>query len=854
MIRLSFISDLSTVGAHLVTIKSKVGIAVAVFAGLVFSILQLLPPVSDQEVLLHGTQGPNETDADEVTIVDEIEDGNEHSIPAGESRDLLAPRGFYIKGHVRDKDTKENVSAFDLEIKRVQDGKGKNEEWPAIVHETVKSDAGFFNFPLNGAGEYRVTVRSSCYKKQVMEDVKVSETNRVRELVFLLGSGYCLRGMVVDHATGYPVEDARVFPLNKKNDDSLLMFMLGFNEFRISDKTKERGEFLLKGLDNEPISVAAIHPQYVEAQAEGEPGTGNDLVFRLKKGPVIYGKAFDDRGNPVSKLLISVMGFQMPISRYVLTEDDGGFRTAPLLPGMILVRASSHPEIKKSEFTTETQVVVMEDRDEEVTFGPGPVKVTWSGCFYNGSKEPVAGGEVKLFPALVHSKVARYFNAGTNAVCDEQGRFEFKKLAMGVYRVNVSVPDQSFPIEWGEVTLDKPGLFEKDLHLSGGQIHGIIVDEISGQPLRGVKGVIYAGIPKEKNRDYAALVDETGAFHLYGLASGEYQLTPHIQGAPSQTYHGFDLGESEVLKNIELYVSYGGRLVISLCGFEALEHGEFTMSWRPYDEKDAGKDRGKGKEKGKGNRGWIKGSVDGDPAWETGRVLNPGVYTAVVEFINLGVIEKTFEIFLDQTTFLEIYRNELGAEITDAVDVTGTIKYEDGTVLAGAYVSVSTDDVQGSNSSAMDKTSEYGEFTLRRLRPGTWKMDVWIPASSSKTSISCPDLIILGGGVTPAPLDIIISIGIIKGEVFDAATGNPLGESVDSFRAVVMDVKTQKVVAQSYCGGGSGRFSFSGVEEGEYELVISANGYEEYRSDPFTLSEKQLLDLDHIHLDPQDEE
>jgi len=428
----------------------KTGLAVALLAALAFSILQLLPTDTDEGIPSQVKQEPNESKIKNNTILDDVLEGNEpSSSPDNGARGLLTPKGFCIKGRVRDNNAKENILVFDLSIERQEDSK-----WIAIIHETVRSDLGEFSCPLSDSGEYRVTVRTSHHKKQVIGDVFLSEQLRTKELVFSLESGFSLRGIVKDDTTGVPIKNAKVFPVFKKNDDFFLTFMLGFEEQRVSATTNATGEFCITGLDNEnTVYLVAAHPLYAGAEAEADPKSGRNLELRLKKGPVVFGKAYDDKGAPISKLLISVMGYQLPMPRFVLTGKDGEFRTAPTQPGMVFVRASPLPEDKNSGFTPETQVVMMGDKDEEVIFGPGPGKVIWRGFFYDGSGAPVSNGKVHLRPKKVHKKEVRFFKAGSKALCDEQGQFEFNKLLPGLLGISPSffrswrIPHYSYPLK-----------------------------------------------------------------------------------------------------------------------------------------------------------------------------------------------------------------------------------------------------------------------------------------------------------------------------------------------------------------------------------------------------------------------
>jgi len=861
-------------------------ITVVIVIGIIVSILLVILPDTVQKTPIPDEDKQFETTPDEAAFQDEVLKEVESSFkPVNGSREVVSPKGFFIKGCVRGKDTNENIQVFDLQIHRklkkgksynqktakggsnnwkekkgisnnLDGKKGTNDKWKTIIHETVNTDAGSFNYPVNDAGVYRVAVRSSRHKKHITDEFTLSEKNRTIELVISLESGYSIRGVVVDDDTDNPIEDARVFVLNKREQDSLFWFLRGFEERRINTTTNARGEFLLRGLEKEYTLIAALHHHYAATYVEAESGTNAKVEIRLMKGPVIYGKAFDDNGNPVSKLLITVTGSPLPIPRYVLTDEAGGFRTAPMRPGRIFVHASPIPERetkKKSPlFTPETQVVTMQDSDEEVIFGPSPDKVIWRGHLLKGSKEPVSHGIVEVSPTSIHGKEAYYFNAASTASCNKEGLFEFKKLVPGTYRVRIYFPKRSLHFVWGNIELEMPGLTEMDIHLSGGEIHGMVVDQITENSVTGVKGEVYARIKKQNNKskNYTAVLDEEGCFHFYGVDPGEYQLISVIEESTTRGYKTCIVGENEVVKNIKLPIIHGGRFLLKLCEFNINEGNEFNLSVRRLD--DAHDDKGKSGGKGKNiEKGWKESPV-GKVDWQTEFTLDPGEYEVLLEFLRFGTVKRAFEIFPGETTFVEIFRYELGSAATDVFDITGTVEYQDGIPLSGAYVRAIANEGPWED---MRKTDREGRFTLKGIRSGTWKMDVWVPGSASKTGINCQDLVIPEGDTSPAPLVIVISIGIIRGELYDASTGRTLGERSKSWRVVIRDVKTEKVITQSYggySGNGISEFSISGIDEGEYKLIITADGYKAYRSDPITLLKYQIQDLGRIELKPED--
>ncbi|MHC4942876.1 MAG: carboxypeptidase-like regulatory domain-containing protein [Planctomycetota bacterium] len=833
--------------------KSKAAImAVVLVAGTLIAIMLLLSTSSDGDPFLPDDLDPMATRSDEVVILSEIEGGDDPSSqPAGDSREQLAVKGFHINGQVRDKHTNEGIPLFDLQINRKADrgSKEKGYEWDEVVHETVATDTGRFYFPLHQGGTYSVTVRSSCYKKHATEEFDLTDKNKAKELLLFLDPGSSIRGVVVVDATGFPVEGARVFSLTEKGQDPFYWLLRGFEEYSITAKTNERGEFILRGLDKKEVFLVATHPHYAESRSDDKDQSGDYVVLRMQKGPIIHGKAYDDHGNPASDILITVKGYQLLIPRSVLTEKDGGFRTPPLRPGRLFVRASPFTEEKaknrKPLFTTETQLVEMKDEDEEVIFGPSPGKVIWRGHLYKASGEPVSNGMLEVFPASsgkYGGKEAYFFRTTSRAACNEQGLFEFIKLPTGTFRVRVLFPEESLRFFWGEVNLDKPGLIEKDIHLSGGEIHGKVVDEITGLAVTGVEGLVYATAFEPKRKNYTAVLEDDGEFHFYGLISGEYELTPAIEGSLKKSYT-CNVRENEVVKNIKLPIIHGGHLLLKLYDFYTSENNEFMMSVRRLD----GGEKEERPSKGKGEESMV---VQGD--WETRLILDPGEYEVELDFLSFGIVNRRFDIFPSRTTLVEIFRSELGPA-AEIFDLNVILQYQDGVLLEGSYVRIMANEGPWSDTG---RTDIDGRVTLEGIRPGTWTMDVWIVDSASKSGITCEDLVIREGTRPPDPLFIIISVGIIRGEILDASTGRALEEGAGYWSALLEDAETGKIITQTYGDSGSGlsEFNLVGINEGEYRLTISANGYEKYDSDPFSLKENEILDLGRIELKPEESE
>lgn len=819
--------------------KLKVGIAAALLVGLSVTLYQLFPeaPVQEAEIPAASTAAPNLGDSG---------GGHYNALEGDEPFDrymdrsdrvALAPSGLFCSGRVTDLETGAPVQVFDffLNVCHCDEGAGDTH-----IHETVEDEEGRFSFSLEKGGPAYIRISSSQYRWKELWDIEISDEIGLTDLKIELDPGLKLSGRVVEDATNRPISNAIVGPAMYPYDtDVVWLRLLEFNEKCLHAVTDEEGRFTLSGLHRNEKKIAALHSDFAEGSVRVVPGSEEEVEIRLKSGYRIFGRAMDDEGKPAGDILIQVFGDELPTRRALLTDSSGRYRTPPLHPGRVFLKAGLRAWSKEeeTEFTREHKVVDVVDSDLEVNFGPAEEYLTWRGILYGFDGEPTTSGGLMVVPADMGMKEARGYRLRRYAAFDEQGRFEVGKLLPGRYRVYWDKEGKS-PFGLGIFTLENRDPIERDIDLSrGASISGVLVDRETDKPIVGKRGTVQAWQSTSVRSSYSTDIDEEGRFLLRGLTPGSYTLQAKVERTYSKRLIGVKVGKEEHLKGLKLEFFSFGSLRLRLEGFE--ESGgniPFSLSLAS----------------GRTGLKYYYGThrIKESGILEKTYKLGSGSWKASLAIEDLGYLERTFDISPDEATEVIVSRSEVYPH-EGFVTLSGRITRPGGGSAEGIalrFTAYGVPRLPEDHDSLEAVTNGEGRYILEGFKPGRWKVSaklsdggwnklpqLWIP----------PDV---EGSFT---YDLELQEGEVRGILFDKETGLAFSSGQPrEWKVSLQDVARDVYLCNFQGGDGGNRFELKGLASGEYQLLVEAEGYEDFQTGAFHLEEGQALDLGDIQLKP----
>lgn len=826
-------------GLLFILAKLKVGIAAALLVGLSVTLYQLFPeaPVQEAEIPVAATVAPNLENSGGAHY-DPME-GDEPFERYMDSSDrvALAPSGLFCSGRVTDLKTGAPVQAFDffLNLCHCDEDGGDT-----CIHETVRDEEGRFSFPLEKGGPGYIRICSSQYRWKELWDIEISDESGLTDLKIELDPGLKLSGRVVEDATNRPISNAIVGPAMYPFDtDVVWLRLLDFNENCLHAVTDEEGRFILSGLHRNEKKIAALHSDFAEGIIHVTPGSEEEVEIRLKSGYRIYGRAMDDGGKPVENILIQVFGDELPTRRALLTDSSGRFRTPPLRPGRVFLKAGPRPwsEEEETEFTREHKVVDVVDADLEVNFGPAEEYLTWRGVLYGFDGEPTTRGGLIVLPAAMDMREARRYRLRRYAAFDEQGRFELSKLLPGRYRVYWDKEWES-PFGLGIFTLEDRDPIEWDIDLSrGASISGVLVDMETDKPIVGKKGTVQAWQSTGVRSSYSTDIDEEGRFLLRGLTPGSYTLQANVERTYSRRLIGVKVEKEGHLKDLKLAFFSWGRLQLRFEGFEEIGVDiPFTLSLAS----------------GRTGLKYYYGThrIKESGVLEKTFKLGSGSWRASLAIEDLGYLERSFEISPDEISEVIITRNEV-YPYEGFVALSGKVTRPGGGCAEGItlrFTAYGVPRLPEGHEGLEAMSDGEGRFFLEGFKPGRWKVSARLSDGGWN---NLPQLWIPSDIESPLSYDLVLQEGEVRGILFDEETGLAfrIGQP-RQWKVSLQDVARDVYLCNYQGGDGGNRFDLKGLASGDYQLLVEAEGYEDFQTGAFHLEEGEVLDLGDIQLKP----
>jgi hypothetical protein len=749
----------------------------------------------------------------------------------------IKPISAAISGYVTDIQTGNPVQTYDFGLYGDFYDGSENE----LIRAVVNDKEGRFSFSISIKGNYSIRIRSSKYLTKLVKDIEI--TNEDRLINIALDPGFSVSGKVVDNISDKPIPNAIVGPAYSRDGFFLTSLWDGDKHETSYTTTDEYGIFTLSGFEVHDLQkIIAVHDDFAQGYVSLKDYTDKPIIIRLKKGYRVYGHVFDDNESPLAGEVVTmsdigIWGHTLPsYSWRTRTDENGFYKTGQILKGKVVVSAVE--EYKSADII---------DRDVEVNFGPSQNHITWSGTLYGFDGRPVKRAEIKVesIRSLEGGRIHRTYYAQSTG----EGNFELNKLLPGSYRVFVSIPGGTKGMRCGIFSFYKPGKKSKDIHLSGAEICGVIVDSFTGLPLKGKSGRVTASFYTHVvRRHYSstpfAPIEPSGEFKIRGLSPGTYtldiwldHLTDYIFDEKSPiiatTVSGIKVLENETVSGLRIEVPSTGWLELNVNGFN--DDGVcFHLSLEQH---------GNRKLNTWGYRHTIK-----DGYRKERHLLETGEWTAIVSFSEYGVVKKPFNIYRDQSTIVEISRDSFILS-DETISMTGILTRNNGmpSTNTSIYFTPIYRCVPGyGKKSIVCNTDSRGIYNVDGLKSGCWS--AWACINDTVWSM-LDEFYIPGNSDHPYYLDLIYSDGIVSGRLCDGKSKIPLNDDGADWSISLIDVNTEELMSQFHGNSSSGIFELPGVPSGKYMIQIDTKAYMDYHSGSFYLAEGQNLDLGDFYLE-----
>ncbi|MCB9915705.1 MAG: carboxypeptidase regulatory-like domain-containing protein [Planctomycetes bacterium] len=742
--------------------------------------------------------------------------------------------------------------------------------WP-LPKETTDAEGAFAFHGVAWGGDVRLTAERADWLPATLELGKLSQGQQRVGLELVLRRGETLTGLV-RWPDGTPAADAWVQVEQEREGE--LPFRFGPDGENV--RTAADGTFAVGGLELKPCTVRASarsvsesdKRRAAEAAAEGEevrvrrrgstyvvkvdgvvPGA-TDLVLVLEAGDVLNGRAVDDRGEGLTRFVISAEPLESvqdelepndAFHRPVLSLD-GSFAVDGLRDGAWRVRALSDDH-EASEW-----VEVRSPGAGEVELVL-PRMASVAGVVRAPGGAEISGASVFVEDAANEEHVVRVRQGqwGEKATSGRDGRFEASELAPGRKAVFAAADGYA---QGPEVYVElQPGQALEGLALTlrrGARLTGE-VNAAAGPIAK--RSVMLQG---QDGLSYYETVetDARGRFELDGLNPGRYRLELR---APSGEQAGevgglgmvwFDggRGEGAAVQNAVQYadLSEGGHVHVVLGSPPSdplTVAGRITRGGAPVADCAVQCRATDGDES---NRASAVSDAEG--RYEL-TVSGAGRYEFVVGSRPDQVREVRDLAASGATVDLELPGGRIG----------GLVRGDDGELVEGAWVLlVRYQDPDGKgvgHPQRSGSTDAEGAFAFENLEPGRYRLEVSKSARWSWTrrgsepglgAVLLEDLVLAEGGALEDVAVRLEPAATIRGTVL-----GPDGQGLGGARIRVTSPSGQPLSRASGSSDASGAFELDGIGGGTWRVFAEDDGRHgaevEVRVAPGGESEIQLL-------------
>jgi protocatechuate 3,4-dioxygenase beta subunit len=447
--------------------------------------------------------------------------------PASDLTIVLKNAGT-VRGRVEDADSQKPITDFSVGRSGPRGGPGGGIQIAlgrAPGDQNFQSDDGTFELTDVPAGKWTVHAAATGFRTAEVSGVEVAEGETKEGVVLSLKKGGGLSGVVTD-LRGTAVANASVswHPADSQGGamGAMVARITGGSGSGGTTTSDADGHFRLDGLPDGRVTVAATHPDYLDASRDVDPSKEASVSLVLGNGASISGTVVGTDGRSgVPGALVQLNeegdsgGFGPGGSESSRTDGAGNFLFEHLSAGRFKVIASGNASQSVAK-----EVIVADNQAQS-----GVLIQMVTGTLLHGTVSGLPSGQLGGVRI-----VASGTNYSDSTQTDDSGTYSLHDVPSGVIRLQASTSflsgrttAKTIEIPTGSTDLPADIAFQGLSRLSGRVTRGD----------RSLSGLFVIGIPDPPQPSVgrsSTQTDDNGSYALEGLNDGGYQVTVTGQG------------------------------------------------------------------------------------------------------------------------------------------------------------------------------------------------------------------------------------------------------------------------------------------------------------------------------------